>query len=359
MKASVLEKMIKKSSFLTFGLGITILLNACTFPEVPGQVLIPKTPEVYHTVSAGLTLTPQLPGIGPTSTIALAWPVATDLPLLRTEAPPLQTITPTRTRVAKPCNLAAPNLPNVDITVPDGSFFKSGEAFAKTWRLLNAGSCPWTKDYAIVWFSGENFSAAREQYLPREVQPGETVDITVDMLAPRLAGNHQSNWKLRDASGSLFGIGPAGDAPFWVRIEVGETATITVTVQPSATITPTLSVASRGSVELHTGQSINLDSGKVGTGSGDDVSFQKLDASTWQLTSVNGAVLSDYGQAAPASQDCRNPNLVNTIFKGAALRVGEFLCVRTTQGLPGFIHIKQLALKSDLIEIDYQVWAIP
>jgi hypothetical protein len=185
------------------------------------------------------------------------------------------------------------------------------------------------------------------------------VDITIDMIAPHPAGIHQSNWKLRDGNGVLFGIGPAGDAPFWVRIEVGEAATATVTPQPSATVTVTLSVASRGSVELHTGQSINLDTGKAGSGAGDDISFQKLDANTWQLNSVNGAVLSDFGPQIPGEQDCRNPNPLNTPLIGTALKVGEYLCIRTTQGLPGFLHIKQLELKSDLIEVDYQVWAIP
>lgn len=351
--------MIKKSLFLSIGLGLIFVLSSCTLPEAPGQSPVSGTPPVYQTVSAGLTLTPKLTSYLPTRSQTPAGAAVTDLPVVKTVAPADQTLTPTLTRVPKPCNLAAPNRPYIDITVPDGSFFKPGESFSKTWRLLNAGSCPWTKDYAIIWFSGENFSAAREQSLPRDVLPGETVDITVDMIAPRQAGIHQSNWKLRDIKGFLFGIGPAGDAPFWVRIEVRETATSTYTPQPSATVTATLSLASKGSVELHTGQSFDLDSGKVGTGIGDDISFQKLDASTWQLTSVNGAVLSDFGQQIPSDQDCRKPNLVNTPLKDSAIKVDEYLCVRTTQGLPGYVHIKQLALKSDLVDIDYLVWAIP
>ncbi len=234
-----------------------------------------------------------------------------------------------------------------------------GEPFSKTWRLLNAGSCPWTKDYAVIWFSGANFSAAREQVFNQVVRPGETVDITIDMIAPRQAGVHQSNWKLRDKQGTLFGIGPAGDAPFWVRIEVGETATATLTSQPTLTTTATLSLESKGAVDLRAGQAINLDTGKVGTGAGDDLSLQKLDANTLKLVAVNGAMLAYFGPQMPTDQDCRNPELANTPILGSALKIDDYLCIRTTQGLPGHIRIKTLALKDEWINLDYQVWAIP
>jgi hypothetical protein len=144
-----------------------------------------------------------------------------------------------------------------------------------------------------------------------------------------------------------------------VRIEVGEAATPTFTPQPSATVTATLSLAAKGSIELNTGQAINLDTGKVGTGAGDDLSLQKLDANTLQLAAVNGAMLSDFGLQLPTDPDCRNPNLVNSPILGTALKVGEYLCIRTTQGLPGHIRVMALALKDGKIDLDYLVWAIP
>jgi hypothetical protein len=42
--------------------------------------------------------------------------------------------------------------------------------------------------------------------------PGQTVEITVDMVAPLKPGTYQGNWKLRNASNVLFGIGPNGSA---------------------------------------------------------------------------------------------------------------------------------------------------
>lgn len=350
---------MKKFSLFTIGLGLTILMAACTVPEVTGVAPNPGPTSVYATVSAQLTLTARPTISIPTLNLTPVSQTSTVQLIVRTEPPVDPTRSPTLTRIPIPCNLAASNWPTVDITVPDGTRFKPGESFSKTWRLMNAGSCPWTKDYNVVWFSGENFSAARDQGFSYAVSPGGTVDITVDMIAPRQAGIHQSNWKLRDAKGTLFGIGPTGDAPFWVRIEVGETAAAIFTPQPSATVTPTLSTASKGSVELHTGQSINLDTGKVGTGAGDDLSLQKLDANIIQLAAVNGAMLSDFGQKIPTDQDCRNPNLVNSRILSTTLKVDEYLCMRTTQGLPGYIWVKSLVLKDELINLDYLIWAIP
>ena len=350
---------MKKYAFISIGLGLALLIAACSLLEVTGTTPVPDPTLVYGTVSAQLTLTAQPVMPLPVRSSTSASQTSTVQLIIRTETRVEPTRASTLTHTALPCNLAASSRPRVDITVPDGSRFTPGELFSKTWRLVNAGSCPWTKDYAVIWFSGEDFSAAREQVFSQVIQPGETVDITIDMIAPRLAGFHQSNWKLRNKQGTLFGIGPAGDAPFWVRIEIAETATATLTPQPTITTTATLSLAAKGAVDLHTGQAINLDTGKVGTGAGDDLSLQRLDANTLQLVAVNGAMLAHFGPQIPTDQDCRNPELLNTPILGSALKIDDYLCIRTTQGLPGHIRIKTLALKDEWINLDYLVWAIP
>ena len=65
------------------------------------------------------------------------------------------------------------------------------------------------------------------------------MEISVDMVGPAKAGTFQSNWKLRNAGGVLFGIGPNGDAPFWVRIVVVQKETRTPTATPTITLTIT------------------------------------------------------------------------------------------------------------------------
>jgi hypothetical protein len=74
-----------------------------------------------------------------------------------------------------------------DVTIPDGTNFAPGTTFKKTWRLKNIGTCAWTtsNDVSLVFDSGEKMGAPASVALPTTVNPGQTVDITVDMTAPR------------------------------------------------------------------------------------------------------------------------------------------------------------------------------
>ncbi|MCS6993862.1 MAG: NBR1-Ig-like domain-containing protein [Anaerolineales bacterium] len=107
-----------------------------------------------------------------------------------------------------------------DITVPDGTTFRAGESFNKTWRIRNIGSCTWNTDYSLVFVSGAQMNAPASIKLPKSVAPGQSVDLTVSMTAPNAAGTHRGNWQLKNASGVLFGIGANADKSFWVEIKV-------------------------------------------------------------------------------------------------------------------------------------------
>jgi len=115
-----------------------------------------------------------------------------------------------------------------DITVPDGSVFNPGLAFVKTWRLKNTGACTWTSAYAPVLENGDLLGANAASPMPVSLAPGQTVDISVNMIAPGTPGHYRGNWKLRDASGVKFGVGAAADRPFWVDIIVAPAPTPTV-----------------------------------------------------------------------------------------------------------------------------------
>lgn len=107
-----------------------------------------------------------------------------------------------------------------DITVPDGTVLPAGAAFRKTWRLLNVGSCTWTENYGLVFFSGDRLHVRPGYRLNRVVRPGDAVDVSADFVAPATPGRYRGNWMLIDASGVRFGIGPYGNNPFWVDIRV-------------------------------------------------------------------------------------------------------------------------------------------
>ncbi len=120
-----------------------------------------------------------------------------------------------------------------DVTVPDGMTFAPHQAFTKTWRIKNTGTTTWTTEYKLVFVRGALMRAPASIPLPREVPPGETVDLSVDMVAPAQDGIYQSFWLLRNASGQTFGVGLAAMDPIWVTIAVSSA------LAPLATTTPT------------------------------------------------------------------------------------------------------------------------
>lgn len=142
---------------------------------------------------------------------------------------------PQPTQSAKLCNQAAPGVP-IDVTIPDDTRMEPGKTFTKTWRLVNTGTCSWSTDYTISVFSGEPMGAPPGVSLPNNVAPGQSVDVSVDLVAPQAAATYQGNWKLRNANGEWFGIGPNGNSPFWVKIIVAGTPVGTIT--PTVTGTP-------------------------------------------------------------------------------------------------------------------------
>ncbi len=107
-----------------------------------------------------------------------------------------------------------------DVTVPDGTSFNRNVNFTKTWRIQNVGVCSWTTAYALVFVGGDGLSAPMAVGMPGVVNPGQVVDLSVNMTSPSGNGSYVGYWKLRNASGVLFGIGGAASGAFWVSINV-------------------------------------------------------------------------------------------------------------------------------------------
>lgn len=146
----------------------------------------------------------------PTSSPTLSIP--TDSPTAfatYTLVPPLQTITK--------CDAAAFV---ADITFPDGSSVGRGNTFTKTWRIKNVGTCTWTTAYELVFVRGEKFGGKNAVALPEGVGPGGSVDVSIQLTAPNQDGRYRGYWKLRNASGVLFGFGAGGEADIYVDVIV-------------------------------------------------------------------------------------------------------------------------------------------
>jgi hypothetical protein len=100
-----------------------------------------------------------------------------------------------------------------DVTIPDDTIVQPNAEFTKTWRLKNVGTCSWTPSYAVVFLSGEAMGGPATQALAGNVNPGQTVDLSVNLKAPASNGTYTGYWRLRNASGGTF-------TQFYVRIKV-------------------------------------------------------------------------------------------------------------------------------------------
>ena len=92
--------------------------------------------------------------------------------------------------------------------------------FTKIWLVKNVGSCTWTTSYALVYLDGEQFSTPTSLPLPMNVAPGQTIEVSINMIAPSIVGSYRGYWIFKNASGSLFGAGPKGYEALWVEINV-------------------------------------------------------------------------------------------------------------------------------------------
>lgn len=176
-------------------------------------------------------------------------PTATPTPLFTATFTPwptvIATIARTPTSDATPtmvteCNRAGAGVP-FDVTIPDNTTMYAGESFVKTWRVVNSGSCKWTRLYKPVFYSQNAMGAQYENFLQGEVLPGQAIDLSLHFTAPINPGTYQGNWMLQDPDGNLFGLGMNADVPFYVRIIVDDQATPTPTETPTETpeATPT------------------------------------------------------------------------------------------------------------------------
>lgn len=128
-----------------------------------------------------------------------------------------------------------------DVTIRDNTELDPGESFVKTWGLKNVGTCTWTPSYSLIFIGGSRMGAPARVPVPTHVVPQNTVDLALDMTAPSAPGDYQGYWKLINANGDYFGVGPAGDQSFWVKIIVPTPAAATGTATPTSTasLTPT------------------------------------------------------------------------------------------------------------------------
>jgi len=107
-----------------------------------------------------------------------------------------------------------------DVTISDGTSLGRDANFTKIWRIQNVGTCSWSPSFSVVFVGGSQMSAPHSVGLSDYVNPGQTIDIAINMVTPNQNGHYQGFWQLRDPAGVLFGIGAQMQSSFWVDINV-------------------------------------------------------------------------------------------------------------------------------------------
>jgi hypothetical protein len=97
-----------------------------------------------------------------------------------------------------------------DVTIPDGMLVAPGAAFTKIWRIMNSGSCKWDSRFAMVFISGDKMGEQTTFPFTQVVYPGQTVDISVNLVAPTTNGTYRSEWRMAVPVGTA-GVGQADD----------------------------------------------------------------------------------------------------------------------------------------------------
>lgn len=346
-------------SRLIFSILCLILLVGCSsLPAGFSRPTIPIPSAPTETKQGQVTPAIELTSISATPLpVLMATPVTPSPALTVTFTPPAVNTPagPAQLTRAAGCNLAAAGKP-IDMTIPDNTRLKPGDSFLKTWRLVNVGTCTWTRRYTAVWFSGENLASRKEEPFREDVLPGQSVDLSIDMVAPQKAGSYQSNWKLRDENGQLFGIGPNAASPFWVRIEVVDPESVALT--PFSTKTSISLIYSAGNAVLVIGQSFDLDEALAGPTAGDDI-FLRLTNNMIEIVPSNGSRLAVVGPHTPGPSDCREIQTLNAAIILSSESQNSYLCVWTDKGLPASVFVARVDALKGLIDIHFTVWSAP
>ena len=136
-----------------------------------------------------------------------------------------------------------------DVTIPDKTVLQPGQAFNKTWRVRNTGTCTWGSDEELVFVRGEQMTKTTTIAIPATA-PGATVDLSIAMTAPAAPGTHIADWRMRNRGGAIFGTtlnvainipGPTPintpvSCPFTPAIESFTASPTTITAGQSATL---------------------------------------------------------------------------------------------------------------------------
>ena len=199
--------MNKRNRVLNLLFIVVLFLFACNLPSA-SQGEEASLTTVAQTVEALLSATPAL-------TINTSTPLPAVSATITSTALAGNTNTPIASATTN-CNLAQFI---TDVTVPDGAIMTPNQAFTKKWRMKNIGSCVWN-GYSMVFDSGDAMGGPATKPIAA-VNPGQEVDLEVNLTAPAAPGNYKGYWRIVTSGNVLVPVvnGYQGKS-FYVDIKV-------------------------------------------------------------------------------------------------------------------------------------------
>jgi hypothetical protein len=219
-----------KNFWLTSLLVLSFFLSACTFGQEPeptpdvGAIFTAAAETVVAEFSLELTQTAlaaptatQIPTNTPAATFAIenpgagspAAPATTPLATLGigTQSPviALASPTPIAALATKSGPLCMDSAFVADINYADGTVVEDDIMIKKVWSIQNTGTCTWDDGYALIPVTGEAKGTWKIDEKKEFVEPGEIVEIGIEMRTPTKGGEWGGCWKMQGDSGQLFG----------------------------------------------------------------------------------------------------------------------------------------------------------
>ena len=157
---------------------------------------------IAQTANAALTQTARaMPTVTPTATITPTRATSTPEPTA-TATVIFRFFSPTAPVPATPTLAAASNRAyscQVMSVIPANGTTMAGRTdFDAIWRVRNNGQRNWNKDDVdYLFLDGDRIHTVESYDLPDTVRIGETVDLIVDMVAPKNSGSYTTNWTVR------------------------------------------------------------------------------------------------------------------------------------------------------------------
>ncbi len=93
------------------------------------------------------------------------------------------------------------------VSPANGTSFNDRDDFDVTWQVRNNGVKGWDRNSTDFYYlSGSKLHKVAGYDLNRDVDPGQTTTLSVDMQAPKDSGNYTTTWTLRVGSTNFCNV---------------------------------------------------------------------------------------------------------------------------------------------------------